>query len=404
MEAARKSLEKNADKIVAILIILVMISGAAYSILLGNSLRYWDENEYFSVSKNLQHGIFSLNGETPTAFSAPGYPIILYLLSWINPQIVFLRFFNFIFLGLSIALVYSLMKKVSSIYSGLIAAIVIAVYPLNFYTAGTLYSQTADGFFLIATLYIISIERTNRQLLMGFIAGLFFGALILITPSFLLLLPVFCLYPWIVKKEKRLMTMLIFIVATAVPIAPWSIRNYVVFDHLILVSTNSGINLLLGNSENTRPNSGVNVDLTKYMKNEPPNLDDYEEDKYYRNQALKWIKEHPGEASWLYVEKVINYFNFRNELATKKEISQFRDDIVFVTYYPLLFLFFLRLIFFKKFPINRMELFLIIIYLTSPFLLAIFFTRIRFRIPFDYLMIMVAASFLGHWIGQKERT
>ena len=404
MSASAKFLEKHADLIVALVAVGLIIAGAVYSLILGNELRYWDENEYYSVSKNLRLGMFSLNGENPTAFSAPGYPILLYMLSWIIPQIVFLRFFNFIFLGVNILLIYFLIKKNFSAAAGALTAIVIAIYPLFFYTAGTLYSQTAGGLFLIICIYLITLNKPSRQYSLGILSGLIFGYLVLISPSFLLFLAVLCLYPWILKYQKRWKTAIVFIIAAIIPLSCWSIRNYLVFDRFILVSTNSGINLLLGNSENTRPNSGVNVDLSKYMGSDMPEMDEYELDKYYRNLALKWMRENPGDALWLYVKKVVNYFNFRNELATKHEKSHSRDDVVFITYYPLLFLFFLRLCLFKKYPIKPFESLLIILYLSSPFLLAIFFTRIRFRIPFDYLMIMVAVPFAVQWMTGRENS
>ena len=176
METIRKFLEKNGIIIVSVVIVCVIILGAIYSILLGNTLRYWDETEYYSAAMNLSKGIFSINGTAPTAFTAPGYPFILYVLSWINPEIVFLRYCNFIFLGLSIALIYLLMKKIVSIPAGVISAIISAFYPLFFYTAGTLYSQTADSFLLIAALYVIYIDKPASQVLLGFLSGLIFGS------------------------------------------------------------------------------------------------------------------------------------------------------------------------------------------------------------------------------------
>ena len=99
----------------------------------------------------------------------------------------------------------------------------------------------------------------------------------------------------------------------------------------------------------------------------------YERDSYFRHQALKWDQQYPGKAASLYVKKVINYFNYKNDLATKTEKSELRNDIVFATYYPLLFLFSLRLAFFKRYPIKRIELFFIILYLASPFLTGFIF-------------------------------
>jgi hypothetical protein len=56
---------------------------------------------------------------------------------------------------------------------------------------------------------------------------------------------------------------------------------------------------------------------------------------------------------------------------------------------------FLRLFSRRRLPITKFDLLLVGLYLLSGLSYAIFFTRIRFRLPFDYLLILLAAPFLG---------
>ena len=120
-----------------------------------------------------------------------------------------------------------------------------------------------------------------------------------------------------------------------------------------------------------------------------------EKDAYFRDCALSWIRKNPGRAAKLYALKVLNYFNFRNELATKSEASRLKDIVLFVTYYPLLIIAVIRLIVFRIFRISPFEGSLYLIYFGNAFALAIFFTRIRFRIPLDALLIVLASIFIG---------
>jgi len=67
-----------------------------------------------------------------------------------------------------------------------------------------------------------------------------------------------------------------------------------------------------------------------------------------------------------------------------------------VTYYPLLALVGWRLWWRKRVPMTRGEWMMLGIYLCNGLLAAIFFTRIRFRLPFDALLMTLALISLGH--------
>jgi hypothetical protein len=384
-------IEKNANIIVAAIIALYLFAGGAYSILLGDQLRYWDEKHYLALALNLHDLSYSFDGLRPTAFQPPGYPITLFLASSLKFSVPLLRFLNFVFLGLSMLMAFLLLKKYISSLCAVISVILIAVYPLFFYSAGTLYPQTEEIFLLMLFLSLASREETS--LANDFLLGIVMGALILVSPLFLLYLPVLFLYPFIFQGDRKLPRIIFFLLACALIVGSWSIRNYLVLDRFVLISTNGGVNLLLGNSENTTPDAGVNVDLSKY--NIGYSYNEVDQDKYFDNQAVLWMKKNPEQALKLYILKALNFFNYSNELASKNEHSAIRNLISFISYYPLLILFFLRLALHKRFPLTKIELFIVILYLISPFLQAIFFTRIRFRIPFDFCMILIAASIIS---------
>lgn len=188
--------------------------------------------------------------------------------------------------------------------------------------------------------------------------------------------------------------MTLFLLFAALVVVPWTTRNACVLGGFTPVSTNSGINLLLGNSENAGSNTGVNVDISRYLEATKA-LSEKEKDVRLRQYAISWIRENPRAAINLYFFKLLNYFNFRNQLYVKTEGRHTRDIIMFLSYYPLLFLAALRLLMYKKRPISSSEAILYLIYFGNAFVSAIFFTRIRFRIPFDTLLIAIGAATLG---------
>jgi hypothetical protein len=96
----------------------------------------------------------------------------------------------------------------------------------------------------------------------------------------------------------------------------------------------------------------------------------------------------------LYILKLLNYFNYRNELYASAESSWTKDILMLVTYGPLLLLSACSLFLVKRFGFSKFEALFFLIYLSSAFFYAIFVTRIRYRLPFDFLLIMIVALFL----------
>lgn len=386
-------LERKERGVVLVLAGIVIASGVVYSISLGQTLRYADEHEYFTIANNLvAKGVYSLDGVHPTAFRPPGYPLFLSAFLYLGLNIVHLRIVNFILLAASMYLLYAILRSAVGAIAGIIAAFLVLLYPVLFYTAGTLYPQTLGSFLFLSFAFLVlhtDVIRTKRAILAGFAIGF----LILSISTFIIVLLVTLLF--LIFRRRDFKSSALVILVSGAMIGGWMVRNHHVFDVWIPFSTNSGFNLLLGNSPHTTANSGVNVDLSAYDAH-ASTLSEIQKDEYYRSEALRYITENKGEAITLYISKVLNYFNYRNELATRTEASSSRDLLMFLTYVPLLALFILRLCLFKRYPLTDIEVYFVILYIVNAFFQATFFTRIRFRLPYDYVLIGTVAIFLSN--------
>jgi hypothetical protein len=175
----------------------------------------------------------------------------------------------------------------------------------------------------------------------------------------------------------------------------WTIRNYEVFHTIVLNTTDGGVNLLLGNNENTTPNAGVNADISLYQDVVIRNgMRAADADRFYRDQAVQWVVNHKLEAAKLYFLKFLNHFNFRNDLGTSSESSLLRDLIAGFTYLPLLAVFLVRLARFQRYKISKFEWSLILLYISWGLIMAIFFTRVRYRLPLDQILIALDSLFI----------
>jgi hypothetical protein len=381
-------------------IFVIIVSGSIYSLCLDGRLFYNDERCYHNLAYNLaRSGIYSLDGQNPTAYRPPGYPLLLAPFLRLNCGVPLLRILNYLALAGCLGLVYRMLRRESGDLAAWLGVVMIPAYPVLFYTAGRLYPQIIAA---LLFLWIIDL-LTGKPLTLRRLAvcGLFFGFLILIVPLFVFTLII--LGAWLLfDRRTGLKGVAVFLIAAFLMTGIWSVRNYLVFDTFVFVASNCGTNLLLGNSENSSSISGSNVNIDRYkIETYRIGMDEIEKDKFYRDQALEWIRENKFKALVLYGRKVVHYFHCSNELATRGEASRYCNPIMLLTYGPLLLLLVLRLLSARRMKFTRFELLLVILYLSSAFYHAIFFTRIRFRLPFDLLLIMLAALFVQQLISRR---
>jgi hypothetical protein len=388
------------------LILFLFLASSCLALISGDQLRYPDERDYSNLAHSMLDGKGYANEEgNPTAYRPPGWPFVLTVLYSIHDHPVSAKLLNALALASAAWLLSSLVARETP-RGKIFVPLLLLLYPLAWYTATTLYPQIFGAALMAAILVLLS--QDIRNVARCAIAGLLLGFLILNIPAFLLLTPLFLAGLYLCNKKTPALiikrSILILCCAAAV-VVPWTMRNAHVFHAFVPVSTNSGINLLLGNSENTGPNQGVNVDISQYTS-QTQGMDEVTRDKHFRQAAVAWIAENPGSAAVLYVRKALNYFNFRNELHVASEQSRLKDVVLFISYYSLLLMVALRILALRRIPFSPAEYMLYVLYFGNAFVSAIFFTRIRFRVPFDILLIAMVAIFIGHLlskIGPKSK-
>ena len=362
----------------------------------GERLRYVDESDYVAIANNLAtNGQFSLEGQHPTAFRAPALPVLYALPLRLGGTLLFLKILNSILLVAASFIVASFLWRHFGLLTALCFSAMNILYPVLMYTASTLYPQTLATF-LLACLVVVLFQENMKKLWRGLMIGVLSALLVLTVPTFLFVVGIIVV--WLVVKEKNyrsaaLVSLLVFASAGV-----WSYRDYKAFDRVVFVATNSGLNLLRGNSEKATANSGTNVDISEYIVNVPSG-NEADIDAYYRDQSIQYILTHKWRSSFLYFQKVLNHFNFRSELATTSESTLARDVVMFFSFGLLLLLLLVRIMRAHSFPLTSFERFVLLVYFVAPFIQALFFTRIRFRVPFDVLLIAVDAIFLSSIIG-----
>jgi hypothetical protein len=393
----RKSGAKTLEKAGIFLLLIYLMAGIIYSAILAPTARFPDERDYLALSHNLIAGPgFSLDGVHLTASRPPGYPFFLAVIRTVGGDFFSFRVTQFLLLTVTIFFLHRLCSE-KKMFAGLfITTCLVMCYPVLFYTSGTLYPQTVSEFLFVIALTFMLIEP--KSLALSLVTGVIFGVLILVVPTFLMTL-VITLGAAGLLGIIRFRDGIPIVLAALLIVGVWTGRNAICFHHFVPVASNSGLTFLMGNNKKAVADEGVaNAGMDPYYREaERQGLDEFQSDHFYQQAAMGWIKAHPGDAVILYLEKVLNYFNAINVYApgSHEEVSFGKQVMMASSYLLLLGLLGWRLGDARRFPLVPREKLFLAIYVLSAFTSAIFVTRIRYRLPYDLLIIAVIGFYLS---------
>lgn len=203
------------------------------------------------------HGYRLLNGEA-TAYYPIGYPatlgalFALVLHTPIPDNLIEAAAFFQVFLDVAmVVLAYLVAKRLFGATVGLVSAGWLAVFPNLIYHTGTFLSETLFNLAVMAAFAVLvwvpwPRGRIEAPRLLAF--GALLGYSALVRPISLLFVPLLLL-AWLLAgagwRRAGAQTGIAFVAAAAV-IAPWTIRNIIVMDAPVIISTNLGDDLCMG--------------------------------------------------------------------------------------------------------------------------------------------------------------
>ena len=284
-------------------------------------------------------------------------------------------------------------------YIALLTAAIGAVYIYFFYYTASLITE---GFYLTGILWTfdtaVSITQSQKATTKQWaVLGLAMGITCLLRQLFLLFLPFLLLWLWWAKRPK--LTQLILPVAMVVlMIIPWTVRNYIAFDKIVPLNTNSGFAFFWGN----HPRYGTQfipiLPSGEYFRMIPQELqaqglNEAEMDSALLSEAFGFIVAEPGRYALLSLSRIPTYFMFwpSGDSGMVSNISRVGSFGVFLPF--MLYGLFLAL---KQSFGSWQER------LASPFTLLYLFmlvytgihvltwTLIRYRLPVDVILVIFA--------------
>ena len=206
-----------------------------------------DDLDYVALGNSLAHGDGYVIEGHPTTYRPPGYPVLLSCFFRVfGDSLVPVRLAQAAADMISCLLVFSIGRKLFGERTGLIAAGIFALFPMQILYVSLLMTETVFTLTLLAVVRVCLESRiTARTALLG---GLVLGCGTLIRPTLLLLPCALFAGRWGRRESVRsdIQAFLLMGAACLVVLLPWLIRNEEQFGRMTITS-NTGVNFWIGN-------------------------------------------------------------------------------------------------------------------------------------------------------------
>ncbi|WEN41431.1 hypothetical protein CKCBHOJB_00983 [Thauera sp. GDN1] len=259
---------------------------------------------YLGLAERLaQGGAYEAGGTK--AYWPAGYP--LFLVPWVaifdDPRTAYLAS-NLVLFVVGAFGVAALARFLAGERAGNFAALLFATWPNLVFLAGTPEKEVLVLALLPwATFWMLAALNRSGRGLSVFQAGLLLGACTLVQPSlqFLPFVAAILLVGSARQMRVGFAQALLVVLGAALVVAPWTYRNYLVFDTPVLVATNGGSVLYRANNPLA---TGGYIPHGEIVL---ANMDEITQDKEGRRLAMEWIKENPSRFFGLLLEKQIRF-------------------------------------------------------------------------------------------------
>ncbi len=343
-------------------------------------------------------------------FRAPLYIYILGgLYALFGNSILMARIFGHLCGLLSVYITGRIALKIFGKKAAIIAALIHSIYPIAIYFESEL---LVDGLFtlllelsILIFLKALETEKPRWYILTGLVIGL----AAITKPTILALVPLYALWLFLkVNDIKKSIILGIYIIITlSIIILPVTIRNFMVADDLVLISSSGGINFYLGNNDSADGYSasmpkplGHNwqiQDITYIAEKEiGRKMKASEISDYWYARGLGWISENKFDFIRLYLRKLFLCLN-NHEISNNRNLNLFFQTNPVLKIIPINFGLILALatasilliiihgkMDYKVLPIISFVLAYIVI-------ISMFFINARYRLPVIPLLIIIAS-------------
>jgi asparagine N-glycosylation enzyme membrane subunit Stt3 len=262
-----------------------------------------DAGRYDFLGRSLAEGggYTNPNGNT-TMFWPPGYPFWLTNIYKAWPQAEFGDhqvtaglIANAMLSAATVALVYAIARRPFGRTAATAAALIYALFPSMIFFANVTLTETLFTFLLMLSLWLF-IEAEHRRVWWMLAAAAAIAGYASLVRGLALLLPiVLAPFWWRATGDARWVAVRVVVVGMliAAMVAPWTMRNYVESDALVLVSSNAGVDFYIGHSDGADGRGRIVDELVFRYPELPPAEAEAQVNRDGFREGIEWALRHP---------------------------------------------------------------------------------------------------------------
>ncbi len=331
-------------------------------------------------------------------------------------------------------LLFRLGRRVYGDAAGLASAAMMATYWVVLYFEAEFMAPSLLLFLLVAWLSLMQRWQWTMTPWLAIGSGLLLGLAALVRPNVLILAPA-CLAWWMWltwRRPRALVSAGLFVAAIGLAVLPATLRNLSVADDFVLVTSNAGINLFVGNHPQSdgftpgAPELGQLLGDTGWDSFDQPKivaavsqqegraLKDSQVSRYFSRRALRYMTSEPTAVLRLWGKKLLLFFgpaeiSNTKILAMERRISPTLGlGLDFATVLALAGLGIASLLWRRRqLDTATVATTVLLVLCLAAYTVSYlpFFVSARFRLPMvPWLMLLGGAGVgaLWHWLGQRQ--
>ncbi len=384
-------------KVLAAIILAIIVIGFGYAYLAQGRELWDDERDFDTIAQNIVKGNgFSRvpDASVPMIRRVPLYPLFLALIYRLfGHSFSAVRVLQVILVALTGVIGYLVARLIFKGELAFLSFLLIGLWPPLIVFSTRIMSEVLNTFLLSLSILCLVMLVRRRSITLAFISGLLIGIATLCkatTALFPILGFIFLILAYHSKKEG-LYHGVVLILAVAIAISPWTIRNYVQFKTFIPLQLGVSPALWVGTdiSEGGRWQGEEGMPHQKFS--EALREDHLFAEKFYFKEAIENIKENPGGYLILLVRKVGGFWRRPSVGGVEKfglKKILIRGSNYLVHYLVIVFGIIGSILVVKRRILLAYLLILIVFYYTLMY--AFLFAEPRYHIPVLPILIILA--------------
>jgi 4-amino-4-deoxy-L-arabinose transferase-like glycosyltransferase len=208
---------------------------------------YWSDERGFA---EIARGIVAGHGYVAPSYRAnPVLPVYLSVMFGLfGENLLIARLGQCIAGALTCVLIYRIAARLFCQATGVVAGMVLALYPSHIYLSGVFYAECLLIFWGALAVYLaVRAMQPGGGPVWAALAGVALGLSVLTRSTLLVWIPAICV-GWVLQGWHRWRLCVLLVLASAATILPWTVRNYVVYGAFVPV--HSGFGTILWQANN----------------------------------------------------------------------------------------------------------------------------------------------------------